>query len=100
MNIEEIYKIYQQFSSIETDTRKIKKDDIFFALKGPNFNGNHFSKQALKAGAAYVVADEPLDFEDNRIIQVTDVLRTLPSPEATEKLQRKNYCTRSCQLLL
>jgi UDP-N-acetylmuramoyl-tripeptide--D-alanyl-D-alanine ligase len=77
MNIEEIYKIYQQFSSIETDTRKIKKDDIFFALKGPNFNGNHFSKQALKAGAAYVVADEPLDFEDNRIIQVTDVLRTL-----------------------
>jgi UDP-N-acetylmuramoyl-tripeptide--D-alanyl-D-alanine ligase len=77
MNIEEIYKIYQQFSSIETDTRKIKKDDIFFALKGPNFNGNHFAKQALKDGAAYVVADEPLEFEDNRIIQVTDVLRTL-----------------------
>ena len=77
MNIEEVYKIYQRFSSIETDTRKIKKDDIFFALKGPNFNGNDFAKQALDAGAAYVVADEPLDFDDNRIIQVTDVLRTL-----------------------
>jgi UDP-N-acetylmuramoyl-tripeptide--D-alanyl-D-alanine ligase len=77
MNIEEIYKIYQQFPSIETDTRKIKKDDIFFALKGPNFNGNHFAKQALEAGAAYVVADELLDFDDKRIIQVTDVLRTL-----------------------
>lgn len=77
MNIEDIYKIYQQFPSIQTDTRKIKKDDIFFALKGPNFNGNDFTQQALKAGAAYVVADEPLDFEDNRIIQVTDVLRTL-----------------------
>lgn len=77
MNIEEIYKIYQQFPSIETDTRKIKKDDIFFALKGPNFNGNHFAKLALKAGAAYVVADERLDFKDNRIIEVTDVLRTL-----------------------
>jgi len=77
MKIEDIYKIYQQFPSIETDTRKIKKDDIFFALKGPNFNGNYFAKQALDAGAAYVVADEPLDFDDNRIIQVTDVLRTL-----------------------
>jgi UDP-N-acetylmuramoyl-tripeptide--D-alanyl-D-alanine ligase len=39
MNIEEIYKIYQQFPSIRTDSRKIEKDDIFFALKGPNFNG-------------------------------------------------------------
>ncbi len=77
MNIEEIYRLYLQFPSIETDSRKIKKDDIFFALKGPNFNGNVFAKQALDSGAAYIVADEPLDFEDNRIIQVTDVLRTL-----------------------
>ncbi|MGN6533597.1 MAG: UDP-N-acetylmuramoyl-tripeptide--D-alanyl-D-alanine ligase [Ginsengibacter sp.] len=77
MNIEDIYTLYQQFPFIETDSRKIEKDDIFFALKGPNFNGNHFAKQALKDGAAYVIADEPLEFEDNRIIQVTDVLRTL-----------------------
>lgn len=77
MNIEDLYTIYQQFPSIETDTRKIKKDDIFFALKGPNFNGNHFAKQALESGAAYVVADEPLNFENKRVIQVTDVLRTL-----------------------
>jgi UDP-N-acetylmuramoyl-tripeptide--D-alanyl-D-alanine ligase len=77
MNIEDFYKIYQQFPSIETDTRKLKEGDIFFALKGPNFNGNHFAKQALEAGAAYVVADEPVSFEDSRIIQVAHVLRTL-----------------------
>jgi len=77
MNIEDIYKIYQQFPAIETDSRKLKKDDIFFALKGPNFNGNHFAKQSLDLGAAYVIADEPLDFEDERIINVTDVLETL-----------------------
>jgi UDP-N-acetylmuramoyl-tripeptide--D-alanyl-D-alanine ligase len=77
MNIEDIYKIYGQFPSIETDSRKLKKGDIFFALKGPNFNGNHFAKQALEAGAAYVVADEPVSFEDSRIIQVAHVLRTL-----------------------
>jgi UDP-N-acetylmuramoyl-tripeptide--D-alanyl-D-alanine ligase len=77
MNIEDIYKIYGQFPSIETDSRKLKEGDIFFALKGPNFNGNHFAKQALEAGAAYVVADEPVSFEDSRIIQVAHVLRTL-----------------------
>lgn len=77
MNIEEIYKIFQQFPSIQTDSRKIEKDDIFFALKGPNFNGNQFAEQALKDGAAYVVVDEPVGFEEERIIQVSDVLETL-----------------------
>lgn len=77
MNIEDIYKIYQQFPYIQTDSRKLQKDDIFFALKGPNFNGNDFAKRALDMGAAYVVADEPLDFENERIIKVNDVLKSL-----------------------
>jgi UDP-N-acetylmuramoyl-tripeptide--D-alanyl-D-alanine ligase len=66
-----------RFPSIETDSRKLKKDDIFFALKGPNFNGNNFAKQALQSGAAYVVADELLSFQSERIIQVDNVLETL-----------------------
>jgi UDP-N-acetylmuramoyl-tripeptide--D-alanyl-D-alanine ligase len=77
MSIEDIYKIYQQFPSIQTDTRKLQKGDLFFALKGPSFNGNHFAKQALDSGAAYVIADEKLPFADERIIQVADVLETL-----------------------
>ena len=77
MNIEDIYKIYQQFPSIQTDSRKLEKGDIFFALKGPNFNGNHFAQQALDMGAAWVVADEPLSFKDEKIIEVEDVLTTL-----------------------
>lgn len=77
MNIEDIYKIYKQFNCIQTDSRKLQKGDLFFALKGPNFNGNLFAKQALDTGAAYVVADEALSFNDDRIIQVKDVLATL-----------------------
>lgn len=77
MNIKDIYKIYQQFPSIQTDSRELQKDDFFFALKGPNFNGNYFAKEALNLGAAYVVADEPLGFEDGRIINVNNVLETL-----------------------
>lgn len=77
MNIEEIYKLYQQYPSIQTDTRQLKKDDLFFALKGPNFNGNNFAKQALEQGAAYVIADEKLSFNDDRIIKVDDALKAL-----------------------
>jgi UDP-N-acetylmuramoyl-tripeptide--D-alanyl-D-alanine ligase len=88
MNIEDIYKIYQLFPSIETDSRKLKKDDIFFALKGPNFNGNNFAKQALESGAAYVVADGPLSFQSERIIQVENVLETL---QQLAKYHRKQF---------
>lgn len=77
MQIAELYKIYTQFPSIETDTRKIKKADLFFALKGPNFNGNQFAKQAIAAGAAYAIVDEEINDADEKIILVTDVLKTL-----------------------
>lgn len=77
MKIEEIYKIYQQFPHVQTDSRSLQKGEIFFALKGPNFNGNDFTKKALELGAAYVVVDEPVDVENERVIKVDDVLQTL-----------------------
>ena len=58
MMIEELYTVYQQYPSVQTDTRKLKAGDIFFALKGPNFNGNAFAKQAIESGATCVVIDE------------------------------------------
>lgn len=77
MNIKEIYQIYLQFPNVQTDSRKLQKDDLFFALKGPNFNANDFAKQALDLGAAYVIVDEAQAFQDKRIILVNDVLQTL-----------------------
>jgi UDP-N-acetylmuramoyl-tripeptide--D-alanyl-D-alanine ligase len=77
MQIADLYKIFLQFSSIQTDSRKIKKADLFFALKGPNFNGNQFANQAIASGAAYAIVDEEPDTPDGRIIKVADVLRTL-----------------------
>lgn len=76
ISIPDLYKIYLNFPSVKTDTRTLKKDDIFFALKGPNFNGNLFIQQALDDGAAYAVSDE--DTHSNpRILQVPDVLEAL-----------------------
>lgn len=77
MNIEELYNIYLQYPSVQTDTRKLSKGDIFFALKGPNFNANEFAVQALEHGAAYAVVDEAPQEPDPRILVVKDVLTTL-----------------------
>lgn len=77
MELAELYNIYKQYPSVQTDTRKLKEGDIFFALKGPNFNGNKFAQQALEAGAAYAVVDEKEYNTSDRIILVDDVLNTL-----------------------
>lgn len=77
MEIRELYTHYLQHPSIQTDSRKIKSGDIFFALKGPTFNGNKFAKTALDLKAAFVILDEPTDFIDERIIYTSDVLTTL-----------------------
>lgn len=77
MQLADLYKIYLQFPSIQTDTRKVQKGDLFFALKGPNFNGNLFALQALEKGAAYAVVDEAVEDITGRLIFVEDVLSTL-----------------------
>jgi len=77
MTIEQLYDIYRQYPSVQTDTRKLKKGDLFFALKGPNFNGNQFAAAALEAGSAYAIVDEAPATPDSRIIVVDDVLTTL-----------------------
>lgn len=75
--IETLYKIYLQHPSIQTDTRRLQKGDIFFALKGPNFNGNSFCAKALEMGASAVVIDADQGLKDDRIFLVADALTTL-----------------------
>jgi UDP-N-acetylmuramoyl-tripeptide--D-alanyl-D-alanine ligase len=77
MTIEDLYAIYLKNPSVQTDTRKLKPGDIFFALKGPNFNGNEFAQKALASGASHAVIDEAPTKNDKRLILVDDVLKTL-----------------------
>ncbi len=90
MQIENLYTIYLQLPSIQTDTRKIKKDDLFFALKGENFNGNLFAQQAIELGAAYAIVDEEISFSSPKIIKVDNVLQTL---QALAKHHREQFNT-------
>ncbi|MEP7279199.1 MAG: UDP-N-acetylmuramoyl-tripeptide--D-alanyl-D-alanine ligase [Bacteroidota bacterium] len=88
MSIEQLYQLYLQYPSVETDTRKLKKDDLFFALKGPSFNGNAFAEKALEAGAAYAVVDEEGVAQHEKMILVDDVLATL---QALAKYHRQQF---------
>jgi UDP-N-acetylmuramoyl-tripeptide--D-alanyl-D-alanine ligase len=89
-SIEALYSIYGAYPSVVTDTRKLKSGDLYFALKGPNFNGNVFAIAALEAGAAYAIVDEVIAdsaaFQD-RIIVVDDVLITLQQLAKYHRLQ-------------
>ena len=77
MNIQKLYQFYQQSYTISTDTRKIKRNSIFFALKGDNFNGNLFAEEALKKGASYAIVDDKNYQTHKNIFLVDDVLKTL-----------------------
>ncbi|HEV8507966.1 MAG TPA: UDP-N-acetylmuramoyl-tripeptide--D-alanyl-D-alanine ligase, partial [Chitinophagaceae bacterium] len=77
ISIEELYGIYKHYRSVQTDTRKIEKDDIFFALRGPNFNGNEFAQKAIEKGASYAVIDETKFEIPGKTMLVDDVLIAL-----------------------
>ena len=77
--MEELYGFYLKYPHVQTDSRKVKSGEIFFALKGENFNGNAFAAQALEQGAAYAVVDETAYAINEKTILVDDVLTTLQS---------------------
>ena len=76
-SIPELYAIYRRHSIICTDTRSLTDGCIFFALKGPSFNGNTFAATALEQGAAFAVVDEPQFATNDKCLLVPDVLTAL-----------------------
>lgn len=76
--IENLYKAYLKTSGVSTDSRKVKKGSLFFALKGPNFDGSQFAQSALDNGAKYIVTDNHKNIEQNdNVFLVKDTLIAL-----------------------
>lgn len=73
----QLYHLFKEHRVCTTDTRDCPPGSIFFALRGETFNGNDFAMQALQAGCAYAVVDEPNLPNDERLLQVPNVLETL-----------------------
>ena len=77
MNIEALYKHYSVHYLVDTDTRNIRKNTLYFALTGANFNGNTFAEEAIAKGAAYSIVDQKEYATNAHCILVDDVLSTL-----------------------
>lgn len=79
MELKKIYKIFLNSSGVSIDTRTIKQNNIFFAIRGPNFDGNKFANEAINKGAIYSVVDDEklIEADSKKIILVKDCLKTL-----------------------
>jgi len=78
MQLPRIYQNYLSSSGISTDTRSLKKGDLFFALHGEKFNGNQFAEKAILLGAIKVIVDDQkLASLSPLVIVVKDTLKTL-----------------------
>jgi UDP-N-acetylmuramoyl-tripeptide--D-alanyl-D-alanine ligase len=69
--MEELFQLFYNTSGVFIDTRNVKIDGLFVALKGSNFNGNTFANQAIKQGAKYAIVDES-EYANNETIFSVD----------------------------
>ncbi len=77
MNTENLYQIYRKHPQVTTDSRKVSPGGLFFALRGERFDGNQYAEQALAAGAAYAVVDDPSVGKAERYLLVEDSLTAM-----------------------
>lgn len=77
--MEKLYEIFTSSKGVQTDSRKVVGGELFFALKGENFDGNRYAAGALEAGAVAAVVDDPSVATDDRFVVVPDTLRALQS---------------------
>ncbi|MEY4134820.1 MAG: UDP-N-acetylmuramoyl-tripeptide--D-alanyl-D-alanine ligase [Saprospiraceae bacterium] len=78
MEVKELYELFRASRKVSTDSRHPVPGSLFFALKGIHFDGNDYAADALSAGAAYAVVDNPSVVRpDMPFILVEDTLSTL-----------------------
>ena len=87
MNITELYQLFLASKGVHTDTRTIQPGQLFFALKGENFDGNAYAAKALESGAAFAVVHDDCEGDDPRLLRFPDTLRTLKELAAFHREQ-------------
>ncbi len=88
--IETIYQHFQKVYKVTTDSRKVEKDAVFFALKGENFDANDFALQVAEQGVASLVVADRKDLpKHERILIVDDALKALQDLAAYHRQQSK-----------
>lgn len=84
-----LHDIFNRCKGVTTDTRTLSGGEMFFALKGENFDGNEYALKALEAGAACAVVDgksAAAGLGNPKIIPVDDTLKTLQDLAAVHRM--------------
>ncbi|WP_072090750.1 UDP-N-acetylmuramoyl-L-alanyl-D-glutamate--2,6-diaminopimelate ligase [Candidatus Pelagibacter communis] len=88
-NIDKNYKNFS-FSGISFDTNNIKKDNIFFAIKGNSIDGNKFIPKAIKKGSKIIVTEKKANPFQNGILYIyTNNVRKLLAETAFKIYNKK-----------
>ena len=53
------------FSGIAFNSSKVKKNNIFFAVKGSKYDGNNYIAQAIKKGAKVIISENKIVLNKN-----------------------------------
>lgn len=75
--IEKLHSLFLESTGINTDTRKIKEGNLFFALSGENFDGNHYIEKALENGAIHAISSDRQWKNNSKVTVVENVLLCL-----------------------
>ena len=60
-------------SGIASNSKEVKKNYIFFAIRGNKINGERFIKDAVKKGASVVICSKKCKFKDKNIHEVLEM---------------------------
>ncbi len=82
-------KIY--FSGLAFDSKKVKKDNIFFAIKGSKFDGNDYISHAIQKGAKVIISEKNIELKDKKILLIrNNNPRKLLAQISFKLLEKKN----------
>ena len=84
-------KKFYKFNGLSIDTRELKKENLFLAIKGKNNDGNKFIAKAIRKGAAYIISSNKIKKSKKNIIKLKNPLSFLND---FAKLKRQNCNTK------
>ena len=82
------HKIF--FSGIAFNSSLIKKDYIFFAIKGNKFDGNNYIQDAIKKGAKIVISEKKIKFQNKNVVYLINKNPRKLLAEISYKLKKIN----------
>ena len=76
-----------RIKGLATNSKKVKKGFIFFAIKGSKFNGENYIKEAIRNGATLIVCSKKSKFKSNKV----EFIKTNKISECLSEITSKFY---------